>query len=67
MDSSTHLTSAHPHRGRWLALITALAERVHDRFTPAISERDFALKPGSTDDSLAKALDFVAVCSRPRA
>lgn len=44
-----------------------ISKRFYDRFTPAISERDFALKPGPTDDSLAKALDFVAVCSRPRA
>ena len=38
----------------------------YDRFTPAISERDFALRPGPTDESLAKALDFVAVCSGAR-
>jgi len=30
----------------------------YDRFTPAISARDFALKPGDLD----RALDFVAVC-----
>jgi len=30
----------------------------YDRFTPAISARDFALKPGSLD----RALDFLAVC-----
>ena len=30
----------------------------YDRFTPAISSRDFALRPGSLD----RALDFVAVC-----
>lgn len=38
----------------------------YDRFTPAISERDFTLRLGKTDDALEKALDFVAVCSRPR-
>lgn len=38
----------------------------YDRFTPAISERDFTLRLGETDSSLAKALDFVAVCSSPR-
>lgn len=37
----------------------------YDRFTPAINERDFALRPGATDESLASALDFVAVCSDP--
>ena len=30
----------------------------YDRFTPAISSRDFALRP----DRLASALDFLAVC-----
>src|SRR5689334_13107291 len=30
----------------------------YDRFTPAISARDFALRPGDLD----RALDFVAVC-----
>lgn len=43
-----------------------LTKRFYDRFTPAISERDFALKPGSTNQSLKKSLDFVAVCSNPR-
>jgi len=32
----------------------------YDRFIPAISARDFRLKP----DDLDRALDFVAVCSR---
>lgn len=43
-----------------------ISKLFYDRFTPAISENDFSLKPGPTDDSLAKALDFVAVCSGPR-
>ena len=33
----------------------------YDRFTPAISARDFALRQGD-DAKLARALDFVAVC-----
>ncbi|MTD46811.1 methyltransferase domain-containing protein [Conexibacter sp. W3-3-2] len=33
----------------------------YDRFTPAISERDFVLRPAGTCD-LDAALDFVAVC-----
>jgi len=33
----------------------------YDRFTPAISARDFALRPGD-DARLSGALDFVAVC-----
>lgn len=33
----------------------------YDRFTPAISARDFALREGG-DAKLARALDFVAVC-----
>lgn len=33
----------------------------YDRFTPAISARDFALRPGD-DAKLSRALDFVAVC-----
>jgi 2-polyprenyl-3-methyl-5-hydroxy-6-metoxy-1,4-benzoquinol methylase len=33
----------------------------YDRFTPAISARDFALRPGD-DARLSRALDFVAVC-----
>jgi hypothetical protein len=38
----------------------------YDRFTPAISERDFVLRRGDTDRQLEKALDFVAVCGTPR-
>lgn len=48
------------HRG------LGISKLFYDRFTPAISERDFVLKVGETDASLAKALDFVAVCNRPR-
>ncbi len=36
-----------------------LSAAFYDRFTPAISERDFALR---TDRPLERALDFVAVC-----
>ena len=43
-----------------------ISKLFYDRFTPAISERDFALRLGKTDDALAGALDFVAVCSNPR-
>jgi hypothetical protein len=32
--------------------------RFYDRFTPAISTRDFALRTGELD----RALDFLAVC-----
>lgn len=35
-----------------------LTARFYDRFTPAISSRDFALRP----DGLDRALDFLAVC-----
>jgi SAM-dependent methyltransferase len=35
-----------------------LTSRFYDRFTPAISSRDFALRPGRLD----AALDFLAVC-----
>jgi 2-polyprenyl-3-methyl-5-hydroxy-6-metoxy-1,4-benzoquinol methylase len=59
-----------------LALRHAAWDRIHkglrisklfyDRFTPAISERDFVLRRGESDGSLEKALDFVAVCSGPR-
>jgi hypothetical protein len=35
-----------------------VTKRFYDRFVPAISERDFALRTGDLD----KALDFVAVC-----
>jgi 2-polyprenyl-3-methyl-5-hydroxy-6-metoxy-1,4-benzoquinol methylase len=44
-----------------------ISKLFYDRFTPAISEHDFALRRGDSDESLAKALDFVAVCSGPRA
>jgi 2-polyprenyl-3-methyl-5-hydroxy-6-metoxy-1,4-benzoquinol methylase len=43
-----------------------ISKKFYDRFTPAISERDFALRPGPTDSSLSRALDFVAVCRGPR-
>lgn len=59
-----------------LALRHAAWDKVHkglgisrlfyDRFTPAISERDFVLRRGESDGALEKALDFVAVCSGPR-
>jgi len=45
--------SVHPRLG--------LTERFYDRFTPAISTADFALRPRGQAD-LDKALDFVAVC-----
>jgi hypothetical protein len=35
-----------------------VTERFYDRFTPAISTRDFALRPAGLD----RALDFLAVC-----
>jgi SAM-dependent methyltransferase len=35
-----------------------LTQRFYDRFTPAISSRDFALRA----DRLSRALDFLAVC-----
>ncbi len=38
----------------------------YDRFTPAISERDFVLREGD-DEALESALDFVAVCRSPKA
>jgi Methyltransferase domain len=38
-----------------------LTERFYGRFTPAISTRDFALRPRGQAD-LDRALDFVAVC-----
>lgn len=44
-----------------------ISKLFYDRFTPAISEDDFVLRRGESDGSLAKALDFVAVCSGPRA
>ncbi len=40
-----------------------LTNPFYDRFTPAISASDFALRPG-TDAELTRALDFVAVCRR---
>ena len=45
--------SLHPRIG--------LTERFYNRFTPAISTADFALRPRGQAD-LDKALDFVAVC-----
>ncbi|MBC7995176.1 MAG: alkaline phytoceramidase [Rhizobacter sp.] len=45
MDSSTHLTSSHSHRGRWLALIAALAMLalgVHGPITQWASYHQFA-------------------------
>jgi SAM-dependent methyltransferase len=41
--------SVHPRLG--------ITERFYDRFVPAISERDFALRPGRLD----RALDFLAI------
>jgi 2-polyprenyl-3-methyl-5-hydroxy-6-metoxy-1,4-benzoquinol methylase len=38
-----------------------ITDAFYARFNPAISERDFALRTGS-DDELAGALDFLAVC-----
>ena len=38
-----------------------ITEPFYDRFTPAISERDFALRAGPPAD-LSRALDFLAVC-----
>jgi 2-polyprenyl-3-methyl-5-hydroxy-6-metoxy-1,4-benzoquinol methylase len=38
-----------------------ITKRFYDRFTPAISARDFALRPGD-DARLDRALDFLAVC-----
>ncbi len=42
---------------------TRLTKPFYDRFIPAISASDFALREGD-DAELAKALDFVAVCRR---
>ena len=42
---------------------TRLTKPFYDRFIPAISARDFALRDGD-DAALEKALDFVAVCRR---
>jgi SAM-dependent methyltransferase len=38
-----------------------VTKRFYDRFTPAISERDFALRPEAEGAELDRALDFVAV------
>jgi 2-polyprenyl-3-methyl-5-hydroxy-6-metoxy-1,4-benzoquinol methylase len=38
-----------------------ITKRFYDRFTPAISERDFALRAGG-DRVLARALDLLAIC-----
>jgi SAM-dependent methyltransferase len=43
-----------------------ISKLFYDRFTPAISARDFALRLGDDDEALAGALDFVAVCRGPR-
>ena len=43
--------------------LTRLTVPFYDRFIPAISASDFALREGG-DAELAKALDFVAVCRR---
>lgn len=55
-------------RGGWDQIHKGLriSKLFYDRFTPAISERDFALRPGKTDEPLERALDFVAVCREPR-
>jgi SAM-dependent methyltransferase len=41
-----------------------LTKPFYDRFTPAIAASDFALRGGDAD--LDRALDFLAVCRRPR-
>jgi hypothetical protein len=38
-----------------------LTERFYGRMVPAISTRDFALRPAERAD-MARALDFMAVC-----
>jgi 2-polyprenyl-3-methyl-5-hydroxy-6-metoxy-1,4-benzoquinol methylase len=43
-----------------------ISKLFYDRFTPAISARDFTLRRGDQDEQLTGALDFVAVCGRPR-
>ena len=48
---------------RYGARIGCTEVQFYDRFTPAISSSDFALRAGS-DAELGKALDFVAVCQR---
>jgi 2-polyprenyl-3-methyl-5-hydroxy-6-metoxy-1,4-benzoquinol methylase len=39
-----------------------ITERFYDRFTPAISVRDFALRSAERGADLDRALDFLAVC-----
>jgi 2-polyprenyl-3-methyl-5-hydroxy-6-metoxy-1,4-benzoquinol methylase len=39
-----------------------ITRRFYDRFTPAISARDFALRPQDGGADLDRALDFVAIC-----
>ena len=39
-----------------------ITERFYDRFTPAISVRDFALRSAEQGADLDRALDFLAVC-----
>lgn len=43
-----------------------ISKLFYDRFTPAISERDFKLEREPGDERLDKALDFIAVCRGPR-
>ncbi|HEV7918225.1 MAG TPA: methyltransferase domain-containing protein [Solirubrobacterales bacterium] len=43
-----------------------LSKSFYDRFTPAISERDFVLREEPGAAALDKALDFLAVCGNPR-
>ncbi|MBK5230636.1 MAG: class I SAM-dependent methyltransferase, partial [Thermoleophilia bacterium] len=43
-----------------------LSKFFYDRFTPAISERDFKLVEEPGPERLDAALDFVAVCRKPR-
>jgi len=44
-----------------LHAVLGITARFYDRFTPAISARDFTLRPGD----LKRALDFLAVCRDP--
>jgi 2-polyprenyl-3-methyl-5-hydroxy-6-metoxy-1,4-benzoquinol methylase len=39
-----------------------ITRRFYDRFTPAISARDFALRPRDGGADLDRALDFLAIC-----
>jgi hypothetical protein len=39
-----------------------ITRRFYDRFTPAISARDFALRPQAGGADLDRALDFLAIC-----